>query len=407
MSSALELLEAPVKEIPQPLRPPLGAEEDLTVLDGVQQPEDADQASRPVPSVVGTSAVSAYTDVGQGVDGAFEFDSVMKSITKIPRTKAEYLRELNRAIPLNEYGLPAYIYRCDLVDPSMDPRYAPYLVNAVDIEPPTSTTSDQAHNSRGCPPASLNTSSLRNKAGVDVASFLSDLQFATVELSYFEGFPTLPNGRAFWEQMDHEAARAHQAFSEYLSLIESPLTFDERGRVASVSVGARRLQLCTSAPLEELVEWYHHYYWDVRTRAYDLFLAASYRRLRERRAMESENRHHVIAEKFMQKLEKWLDSADFQDELFEMDPSKAAAILDKLVKIQRVSIGLSANGSVEERTPGATMELHFRQMAAQAGVQKSDKSQIDMSKLLQDPKTLQAAQELVLKIGLNGGQLNQ
>ena len=87
-----------------------------------------------------------------------------------------------------------------------------------------------------------------------------------------------------------------------------------------------------------------------------------------------------------------------------MSTKVAIDMMDKLVRIQRMSLGLGSNGNgaSEDGPKNADVSVVLRQIAAQGadpaagGVDDSNK---DLSVLLNDPEMAGMAQELIIKVG--------
>lgn len=289
------------------------------------------------------------------------------------RDRVDAFKSVTLQAPTNDYGLPLYIYRPDLIQTNIDALPA------------------------------------AEKAQV--------LEAASVDVVYDEGFPAFLDGAAFWSRMDFEPDDAYYAFSIYLEMGDRK--------------GARRLEdlyyeLANSASSENqthfsqaalldgnarrrIKESFVFYNWGIRCKAYDLFKVAAHHKLRERRIVSTTDRHFLQAEKLMGKVETYFEKVDDETGdlawLTDLKATDAINILDKLVKIQRTSIGLSAHGlsggEGGNLSSNAETETILRQLATFAqdpNAEKNGSLTSDLSVLLNDPETAALAQELVIKV---------
>ncbi len=311
--------------------------------------------------------------------------------------KAQLVRDLFAKIPKNTLGLPEGIYRPDLL-----PNTLPNTSRSSTRVPP-------------CQPLTLDNESeevlgeLLEVDGSDADSKLvlqvaeptiedKYLKAAYVPISYAEGFPVLPEGRPFWLQMAFEPSDAYQAFEEYL---------------AQGNNGARQLFLLEGHPddsstlngysLQDLHSFFYLYYWQDRSRSYDIFRIAQFRKVKENRAMELEDDHFLKAQQLFDKCMAYIESEDFMDML---TPKAAIDLLKTVVQLQRISAGLQANApsTPKDATEGASLEVVLRQIAGnnQDGmsitVNQGEDDHAHMELALQDPSTAALAQELVIKL---------
>src|SRR5690606_680790 len=124
---------------------------------------------------------------------------------------------------------------------------------------------------------------------VRVAGFRhEDLKAAFIPLNFDEGFPTLPDGRPFWEKLEYEPSQYHEAFQAYIQMPQ-------------VSNGVRSLNdlaevMVTNGLLD--LEGYNYsmftlkfkvisqiYLWHLRARAFDLYRIAAHKKQQEFRAV--------------------------------------------------------------------------------------------------------------------------
>lgn len=257
------------------------------------------------------------------------------------QTRSDLIRELGRHIPTNEYGLPTYIYRADLLD------------------------------------VSTIVGSMKRGESTYVDEMLSA---AIIPIWYTQGYPTLKDETPLWGRLEHEPKEAHDAFLAYCEL-----------------EGVRNFKVLIAWAPELLTEWFYLNFWSVRARAIDIFRAAHHARLRTQRIMSLEGNHFVEGEKIFKRLVKALEGKT-EEQLKELDVDKLITSLEKVTKIQRSALGLGATPGVNGPTvPKATsVEVTLRE-AANHQVQTIETDEFDAS-LLQDTETLRKAQELIIRV---------
>lgn len=273
------------------------------------------------------------------------FNPLLKLDPKRVNTRRDILEQLNALIPQNDYGLPIFIYRADLLHPQ------DFLC--------LSDTSDQ-----------------------EGFRLLQDrVNASMVTISYHQGFPVLPNGQPFWQCLDYEPQEAHQAFLAYLEL-----------------GAARQLHALESWKMDVLLDFYHVYYWGPRIQAFELYRVAQHQRIKLHRVLTVENDQYEKATQLIQKLM----SALTDEKLEEMSGTQVLRALDTLMKTQRTAVGLSANGGAEqgkEAPKATTMELILQQVSQGAQPEKVKKDE-DIDLLMADPGAIEQAQKLILKMGM-------
>lgn len=265
--------------------------------------------------------------------------------------KAELLKQLQDTIPTNEYGLPEYLYRAD-------------LINA--------------------------------EASHDTAT----QDFAIMQLDYSQGFAALPDGDAVWERLPYEDPMSYQAFKHY---VEMPRTTDER-----FSAPVRQLSILkplTGKTANELLSLSYMYYWPARARAYDLFVIASHTKSKELRVNKVENEHYTRAQKYIEYAENFLEGVFQNPEDHELTPKEAFDMMFKMMQAQRLSVGLSPNGAhankdVNQVPQNASLEVILRTIAKNAGISGADNKEATnlTQELFKDPKSLEQAQELIIRM---------
>lgn len=264
---------------------------------------------------------------------------------------------LSEGVPINEYGLPEFLYRADLV------------------------------------PSNLNELSDDERERV--------LHSATIELSYREGYPTLADGRPFWARMEFEPQELYDAFDIYLNMASK--------------YGVRGIEALTREPginlsMQRLSEAFAYFYWAPRCKAFDLFRVAAYQKVRESRIMQTNDRHFLETERLLTSLKVYFTTLDENGNptwLDDLTPGVAVTCLEKLVKLQRIALDLPAHGSSTppEGTlpPNAHLEVVMRTLAQRAdGDLAESRSRVttDIDMLLDNPEAARLAQELIIKVGL-------
>lgn len=344
-----------------------------------------------------------------GVSGSGQGVNTSPSVTASPAIthgrvvdRVTTFREAAQRIPLNEYGLPKYLYRADLI-PEELPSY----------------------------PAEEQ---------------IPILNAATIDLTYREGFPTYYSGLAMWSPMPYEPEESYSAFVAYLGLAErygvrslevlagptllqdlSHTQGDHWDTGVDTSPSVNRSQPTTALrgegdgspahgvglTLDQLLDFHTYYFWSARAKAYDLFQLVAHKKLRERRILSTTNAHFLEAEKLLGRVYDYFHEIDPETGkpiwVEELTPKVAMEMMEKLVKIQRVSIGLPAHGLANGEqegtggvTPGANVEVAFRQVARagqdpESARQSSQGASIEM--LLSDPAAAELAQELIIRVG--------
>lgn len=271
-------------------------------------------------------------------------------------TAAKAVEQLSRGLPMNETSLPEYVFRADMLDPMI-------LASAVREFNSTTTSSVPAQ---------------APVAGIEEAN--SMLEAAMLPLSYSEGFPALQSGMPFWNQLEFEPAEAFQAFIGYLEL-----------------GGARSIAGMISYDMDDILEWFHVYFWAYRVKAYDMFKVVNHHRIKLSRMMLVEDDHFAKASRLMKKLDTYI--GDITIDETNMTPDRAVAMLEKLVKIQRISVGLPAQGESKETNPTRRMQ-DTKQLMSEAdadnhAVEEEDDS---MDLLMDNPDSVDLAQELIIRM---------
>lgn len=263
-------------------------------------------------------------------------------------TRAQASAALNKRAPLNEMGFPAYFVRSDLL------------------------------------PSNLRTLTQ------------GDVEAACETLVYWEGYPTMTNGVAFWHRLPHEPYDGYLLFTQYIDQVET--------------VGIRQLDLLAASTGEEqdkITNLYHEYLWASRARAHDIFCSAAEQKRRILLTRKTENKHLNVAGALFDKLLERFhgENADWMDEL---NAKEAIEVLETLVKIQRLSLGLTgANASSLPKNPipdGADTESIIRHITRGAGIGVARETDFieKLRALTEDSEAGMALQEVILKVGRSG-----
>ena len=279
----------------------------------------------------------------------------------------QLVAQLTANIPLNEYNLPIYVYRPDMLDYGQ-------IVRTLQSTPTTTGPARSAVAEAYLPAAKM-----------DVLELEAHIDAAMLHLGYAEGFPTMPTGTPFWQQLDFEPRECYDMFIAYLEL-----------------GGARQLSSMIGYPLELLQECFNLYYWSYRVKAFDLYRVAHHQKKKLQRMLKTEEDHFEVAERMLGKLRTYLDAAIIDEE--SVTPEKAVNMLEKLVKIQRISVGLPANGESKENNAPRSMtpvNVIMQQIAAGNGQTRNEVPTVDL--LMEDPDAVDLAQELIIKMQKTGG----
>jgi hypothetical protein len=271
--------------------------------------------------------------------------------------RRELMQELHDTIPLNEFNLPRYIYRVDLLDHAVIAEAARNTFATTPTISPPEVGPSHAHN-----------------------ALQEALDAAIVHLEYVHGYPTFKSGQPLWSQMPHESSESFSAFCEYLSL-----------------PGVRILTDVKQAHVSIASEYFQFYYWHFRATAYDMYRQAHHDRMRVQRIMDTEDNHYLEGAKLFSRLSKALEGVD-DEVLREMDPEKLLSMLEKAAKLQRISAGLNSQGGQAPETSPVNVEVRMKQIAKDNTQVVQIEDSFDSDLLLANPETLETAQELILKI---------
>lgn len=213
-----------------------------------------------------------------------------------------------------------------------------------------------------------------------------DVDVAMVKLDYVEGYPTTKKGALFWSILEHEPPEAFQLFRSFLAQAED--------------VGIRQLELLSNQQgieLGRVTSLYREYSWNPRAKSHDLFQAAADRKRRELRIRRTEDSHFSAAGRLKDELLVFFNDPEWINNL---SPMEAIEALEKLMKIQRLSLGLTGQHSSSMAAPagGESVEVIMRKIVGQAGGNGLNADMgSDMAALMADPAFGLQAQELIIR----------
>lgn len=365
-------------------------------------------------------------------------------------SKARVVEVVSRKLPQNKLGLPDGIFRADLLlipqalltapiatmapspesqstgevgDLVQDPNDSPSVLpsDGVEVLPPDSSTSatqvaetpgpwDSA-TIAGLPEDKFDPFAAQKQEDDKLLALLknADIHVAYVPLSYHEGFPTLSDQTPFWELFAWEPAEAHRAFKAYIKMGKkgARTLFD----LANALPDHPDFQGGSPPSLSELTEWFHLYYWAYRSRAFDLFHVAARRKNRAQLIMDMEDNHYKKATKLWGQLMTYMNPGG---EFWEtITPQAAVQMLKILPQIQRMSLGLPANGvgsNVDTQSDAgvSSLEVVLRQIAESGGVSSDANNAVgDNSQAVQEdfrrdvlknPESVRNVQELIIRM---------
>lgn len=270
------------------------------------------------------------------------------AITVLPEkcSRGETIRHLSNQIPSNEYGLPLFYLRSDMLDWTQIEAYG-------------HVSQDQ-------------------------------LEASAEVLTYDDGYPCISSGSPFWAQLKHESHADHLLFKSFLDLAQT-----EGIRLLDT------LATVESVPLDRIRELALEYYWSARARAYDLFVVAAEAKRREHRIRKTENEHFTVAGGILDTIIKRIN--DNPKLIEDMQGPELFDLFEKMVKVQRLSLGLTgANASTNNSmpmNPGATVEVLLRTLTKDSGLsgEAQDNFQQRLALLMGDEDAALKAQELVIR----------
>lgn len=299
-----------------------------------------------------------------------------------PATRLEVMAQLGTMLPENDFGMPILVYRPD-----------------------------------GIP---------ENFAALTPHQQVTIQNQAAIPLSYSEGFPTMPEGTLFWEQLAFEGGAEFALFQQYLQMsdtygfrsiqllaraltdrqiqaarkpVTTPAEPNNPYMVPAATAEGLDFEACRALyenTLSHLNELLVYHYWAPRAKAFDLVGQAAAKRIRNKRAMALEEENFVsfnrMASRITARFDRFTD-----DQLDAMTPVETVRVLKEVIQMQRVTVGLPAAGPAEQHLPGSGqnqgMEVTLRTIAKQ-----NPKEGLDTSSLLDDEATAATAQELIIRM---------
>jgi hypothetical protein len=332
---------------------PLHQEIEDPIYDSIVQTEEAELArqhitTQPTREEEGSAGLKPFSSPSRVLPSTIA--GPLRSIQyNAVRDRTTLIEQLTRTIPLNEYGLPLYLYRPDMLDPS-DFQQIPTAQEAAELQ---------------------------QKLGVAIEN-----------ISYVQGFPAFKTGMPVWAMLPWEDLTSYNVFMEYLE-----------------QSGVRSLHLLAGVSLEETMPLLSMNYWPVRAKAFDIYRAAHSQRKRMSRILNTEDNHFEIAGAMLAKINKRIDSFS-ADEMDALEPKAAADILEKLVRVQRISIGLQAAGGADDKGTNrqvTSVEVSMKRLASGEGSEQQRRDDTDIDLLRDAPESIELAQELLLKVSMGRG----
>lgn len=250
-------------------------------------------------------------------------------------SRAEAVRKLIEQVPHNQYGIPTYLYRVDLI------------------------------------PSNFHEMDAENQADI--------IRSAEMNVLFEEGFPTTDDGMPIWAQFQFESREDYSLFQKYLT--QTPRQLYE-------------LAMDSGIPVSQLRDKFDLNYWHARALAYDLFKTIQMESLRTQRIMELGDTHYLMANGVLKKLNLRLQETDFED----MESKDLIKALKDVTGMQRIALGLPVNGGVEPQK-SEEMEMRLRRVARAHGVSEENKrSQSNgMSLADMDADMIEMAEELIIR----------
>jgi hypothetical protein len=151
--------------------------------------------------------------------------------------------------------------------------------------------------------------------------------------------------------------------------------------------------------IETVLEVSRTYYWSIRAKAHDIFVVAADQKRRELRIRKTENNHYASAGALLDQILPKFNDPEWIEEL---SAKEAIEALETLMKIQRLSLGLTGqnSSSLQQGPRGASTELIMRQISKESGVAVAQENMMDnqLAMLLADESYGAKAQELILRV---------
>lgn len=256
-------------------------------------------------------------------------------------TRTDFIRELSRTLPLNEYNLPIYVYN----------------------------------------PAFLDVKLLLEHDRANAKQLLADMLTNSIAyVQYDHGFPTLSGEMPIWGKLPWETTTGFEGFLQFLE-----------------QEGARGIHKIPNISPDLLKEWFFENLWSIRGQAYDAYKVAHHARMREQRIFTVQDDQFKKSSQLLEKVTQAIIDKP-KEHWDSLDADKLVGAFTRLTKAQSdaLMIGVSKEGDL--RT-GTSVEVTMRRAAEGSGlVRKIDNDSVDMESLLNDPVALEAAQELIIKV---------
>lgn len=272
-------------------------------------------------------------------------------------SRSDLIAALTLNLPLNELHLPRLIYRADLLD------WRLFVMPEELLSSPQHTLLGEAE-----------------RRYSEMENYLSA---STIHLSYAEGFPALPDGTPLWAKLPHEPSDHYASFTDYC-----------------VQPGMRQVARLQGRPTETYLQWFHEDYWAIRAKCYDMVGSIHAAKQRELRILNCEDDHYLESQKLFKRMQNL--SAEVDWDYLKEDPKAFVDVLEKIVKLQRLSIGLSLSNSANQNAAESkveSLEVTMRKTLAPEAIEaeKYDEA-INVKELLKSPEALATAQELVIRM---------
>lgn len=306
-------------------------------------------------------------------------DYTQDIISAVTRYQARKVRELTKHLPLNEANLPVGFWQTDVV-----------LGVLHDWKPDDSA------------PQSVSTAISTGVSDPEDAMFIglfedSPFDEAWIELSYSEGFPTIPGiGTYFWDKLPGEAAKHFQCFQAYVNLpgLRTLVDLAQHKDIQALGLNFQALQ-----------NLFYLYYWELRSKSYDFFkeIIRQKNRLDAANALEAANliAAQSLKNRVLARLENRFD---------ELNGRELIDLYKTAIAVERISVGLNPNAPGSGKSTGFTAGVSGIQVDApegsvinigQVNVQNNVHGQGPQNRLrqaLRDPSSAGALQFLALKM---------
>ena len=267
--------------------------------------------------------------------------------------RLEVMKVSHQRLQLNQYGLPASVYRPDLL---------PLQMEEIDTN-------------------------------TDAGALAWDN--AQVNISYAEGFPTI-DGFPIWERLDFESLEVFEAFQMYIKMQD-----ELEGNRAMYLLYQRQDKYSR----EELNDMFYAYYWPQRALAYDLYQSTVTDRRRDHRTTKLDDVLYERARDLTDLAIDYIESEEFED---LMTPKLALDLYNTGIKHQRLALGLNPTAPNIAKTEGGdrTLEIStkMRQMTnVETKIEGGEETETHMREaILEDETTIEQAQELIIRITESG-----